>query len=156
MQPLPGDEIVEAVLSCSRALVGVAARSLASVNDDVTLPQYRALVVLCARGPRGMTELAEELSAAPSTVTRLCDRLTRKQLVTRSHRRDNRREVVVEVTPTGAELVAQVTRHRREEIARILEHVPATRRAGMVEALRAFADAAGEVPDQAWASGWDL
>jgi cytosine/adenosine deaminase-related metal-dependent hydrolase len=70
---LPGDEIVEALLSCSRALVGVAARSPASVNDDVT---------------------------------RLCDRLTRKRLVTRSHRGDNRREVVVEVTATGAELVA--------------------------------------------------
>jgi DNA-binding MarR family transcriptional regulator len=150
------ESVVDAVLSASRALVAVAARSLSSVSDDVTLPQYRAMVVLCARGPLGMTDLAEALDAAPSTATRLCDRLVRKRLATRSHRPENRREVVVEVTGQGRELVARVTRARRREIARIVDQVPARRRSAMVQALRAFADAAGEVPDQAWASGWDL
>ena len=36
----------------SRALVGVAARSLAGVGEEVTLPQYRMLVLLCSRGPQ--------------------------------------------------------------------------------------------------------
>jgi len=44
---------VDTVLAASRALVAVAARSLAAAGDEVTLPQYRALVVLAARGPRG-------------------------------------------------------------------------------------------------------
>ena len=46
------DELVDTVLAASRALVAVAARSLAAAGDDVTLPQYRALVVLAARGPQ--------------------------------------------------------------------------------------------------------
>jgi DNA-binding MarR family transcriptional regulator len=156
MQGSVEDEVVDAVLSASRALVGVAARSLADVADDVTLPQYRALVVLCGRGPVSMSGLADELGAAPSTVTRLCDRLVRKGLATRTHPPESRREVVAVVTEQGRDLVDQVTKRRRREIARIVEHVPAQRRAPMVRALRAFAEAAGEAPDQAWTSGWEL
>lgn len=156
MQGLAVENIADAVLSASRALVAVAARSLAAVADDVTLPQYRALVVLCARGPLGMSELADELSCSPSTATRLCDRLVRKGLASRAHRPENRREVEVAVTPEGAELVGQVDKRRRREIARIVAHVPERQRAGMVSSLRAFSEAAGEVPDQARSSGWYL
>jgi hypothetical protein len=45
------DGLVDAVLGASRALVAVAARSLAGVDGDVTLAQYRVLVELAARGP---------------------------------------------------------------------------------------------------------
>lgn len=156
MQGLAVENIADAVLSASRALVAVAARSLAAVADDVTLPQYRALVVLCVRGPLGMSELAEELSCSPSTATRLCDRLVRKGLASRAHRPENRREVEVAVTREGADLVGQVNKRRRREIARIVAHVPERQRAGMVRSLRAFSEAAGEVPDQAWSGGWYL
>jgi hypothetical protein len=50
------DELVDTVLAASRALVAVAARSLAAAGDEVTLPQYRALVVLSARGPQGTAD----------------------------------------------------------------------------------------------------
>src|SRR6185295_18176780 len=35
-------ELVDALLSVSRAMVALAARSLADLDADVTLPQYRA------------------------------------------------------------------------------------------------------------------
>ena len=150
------DDVADAVLLASRALVAVAARSLAAVAEDVTLPQFRALVVLAAGGPRSMSDLADELVCSPSTATRLCDRLVRKGLVARDHPASNRREVNVAVTKGGRQLVERVTRGRRREIARIVSHVPDKQRPAMVAALRAFAAAAGETPDQAWASGWDL
>ena len=50
MLQLDRDELVDAVLGASRALVAVAARSLATLADDVTLAQYRVLVELAARG----------------------------------------------------------------------------------------------------------
>jgi hypothetical protein len=40
---LDEDEVAEVVLDATRALVGVAARSLASISDDVTLAQLRVL-----------------------------------------------------------------------------------------------------------------
>lgn len=156
MQELPLDTTTDAVLSASRALVAVAVRSLSDVTDDVTLPQFRVLVVLYSRGPTGMTNLAEELSASPSTATRLCDRLLEKKLIDRRHRPENRREVEVAATRSGALLVDQVTEQRRQQLGEILAKVPAAKLKPMVDALQAFADAAGEVPDQAWDRGWDL
>lgn len=156
MQSSSLDAVTDAVLGASRALVAVAARSLTSVDHEVTLPQYRVLVVLCSRGPLSMGALARELDAVPSTATRLCGRLVTHRLVTRRHRPGNRREVEVRVTALGEQLVREVTERRREAIDAILGRIPPEEQPAMVAAFRAFADAAGEVPEQAWAIGWDL
>jgi DNA-binding MarR family transcriptional regulator len=146
--------MVDAVLTASRALVGISARSLAAIESDVTLPQYRALVVLAERGEQTVSSLAEALDIHPSTATRLCDRLTGKDLLYRAESPTSRREVAVGVSPAGRALVGSVTRRRRAEIARIVRRMPAGTRPHLVAALEAFADAAGEVPDEAWKLGW--
>jgi DNA-binding MarR family transcriptional regulator len=147
------DEVVDAVLRASRVLVSVAARSLAEVDHDVTLPQYRALVVLASRGPQRPADLAEALAVHPSTITRLCDRLVAKRLVDRSAAPANRREVSIRLTPKGRRLVDAVTVRRREEIAAIAANVPARDRAATVHALHALGDAAAEPADAAWFVG---
>jgi len=151
---MQGSSVNDAILTASRVLVAVAARSLAAAGEDVTLSQYRALVVLCARGPQTMSALAEHLDCSPSAATRLCDRLVRKDLVDRSRPGANRREVVVGVTSAGAALVRAVTRHRRREIARIVAKMQPDAPARMLDALHAFAAAAGELPDHSWWLGW--
>ncbi len=150
------NEITDAVLYASRVLVAVAARSLAGVADQVTLPQYRALVVLAAKGPQSLRELAEVLDVHTSTATRMCDRLVRKRLVRRRQSRQDRREVVLDLTPPGRDLVVEVTGRRRSEIARIVARVPRDQRHALVSALTAFGRAAGEVPEQSWSLGWEV
>jgi DNA-binding MarR family transcriptional regulator len=150
------NEITDAVLYASRVLVAVAARSLAGVADQVTLPQYRALVVLAAKGPQSLRELAEVLDVHTSTATRMCDRLVRKRLVRRRQSRQDRREVVLDLTPPGRDLVVEVAGRRRSEIARIVARVPRDQRHALVSALTAFGRAAGEVPEQSWSLGWEL
>src|SRR4051794_34911962 len=113
----PTPALVDAVLTASRVLVAIAARSLTAAEDDVTLPQYRALVVLRARGPQSLVQLADELQVVPSTATRMCDRLVRKRLIRRGEVEGNRREVELAVTDKGAAIVDLVTRRRREEIS---------------------------------------
>ena len=95
------DELVDTVLAASRALVAVAARSLAAAGDEVTLPQYRTLVVLAARGPQGTADLAAALAVNPSTVTRMCDGLVRKGLVRRHRQAGDRRTVRIALTAPG-------------------------------------------------------
>jgi DNA-binding MarR family transcriptional regulator len=148
------DEVVDAVLGASRALVAVAARSLAGVGEDVTLAQYRALVVLASRGPQRLADLATALSVDRSTATRMCDRLVRKRLVVRRRGIDDRRVVRISLTEPGAELVSEVTQRRRAEIRRIVRRMPPASRELVVDALQAFAAAAGEVPEQDWSLGW--
>lgn len=147
--------LTEAVLTASRALVAVAARSLTVRSaKDVTLPQYRALVVLAAHGPRRVGELAQALAIHPSTATRLCDRLVERKLVRRAVDRTNRRETVITLSATGRKLVDDVTVVRRREIAEIVDRIPAELRAPAVAALVAFAEAAGEPTQEAWTLGW--
>ena len=150
------DELVDAVLGSSRALVAVAARSLANVAEDVTLAQYRFLIELASRGPQRLADLATALGVDRSTATRMCERLVRKHLVTRRRTREDRRTVRISLTAAGAQLVAEVSRRRRAEIAAIVERMPAADRDPVVRALRAFADSAGEVPEQNWSLGWDF
>jgi DNA-binding MarR family transcriptional regulator len=149
------EEIVDAVLAASRALVAVAARSIAQVDSAVTLPQFRTLVALAARGPQNIGVLADELGVHPSTATRMCDRLVRQGLIERTPSPDSRREVDVSLAAAGKELLRRVTVGRRAAIREIVAKVPADLRRAMVDALQAFSDAAGEVPDQAWGVGWD-
>jgi len=148
--------VVEAVLGASRVLVAVAARSLAEVAEEVTLPQYRALVVLASRGPQGVASLAESLAVTPPTATRMCDRLVRKGLVRRRTSNEDRRQVRLSVTAAGRQLVDQVTERRRQEIADLLATIPAADQVAMVTLFTRLAEAAGEVPEQDWAVGWEL
>ncbi len=147
--------VVDALINASRALVAVAARSVAGVGTDVTLPQYRALVVLASRGPQRGVDLAAELGVTPLTATRLIDRLVRSDLVDRQPLPGDRRALLVTLRPEGRQLVTKVGRRRRAEIRRIVASMSPQERAGAVTALRAFALAAGEVPEQQWWLGFD-
>lgn len=148
--------VVEAVIGASRVLVAVAARSLAEVAEEVTLPQFRALVVLVSRGPQRVASLAESLAVTPPTATRMCDRLVRKGLVRRRTGREDRRQVNLTVTQAGRELVAEVTERRRREIAALLQDISPEDQMQMVELFGKLASAAGEVPEQNWSAGWEL
>lgn len=146
--------MVEAVLGASRVLLAVAARSLAHLEDNVTLAQFRVLVVLASRGPQRVADLASALGAEPSTATRLCDRLARKKLVRRQRLASDRRTVQVTIADAGRELVKEVMERRRAEVTRILRRVPPAGQEQLIEVLRTFNEAAGEAPEQAWSLGW--
>jgi DNA-binding MarR family transcriptional regulator len=150
MVQVSDEQVVDAVLRASRVLVSVSVRSLAAADHDVTLPQYRVLVVLASRGPQRPSELAEALAVHPSTITRLCDRLVTKHLVHRHESAVNRREVSIELTAEGRRLVDSVTELRRREIATIAAKIPARERQATVHALHALGEAADEPADSAW------
>lgn len=148
--------MVDAVLSASRVLVAVAARSLADAGEDVTLTQYRSLVVLASRGPQTVAELAELLAVTPPTASRLCERLVKKGLIRRRAGQRDRRQVHVTLTATGRELIDAVTIRRRREIAELLAPIPLETQRNVAIALADLAEAAGEVPEQDWSAGWTL
>ncbi len=150
------DSVVDAVLSASRVLVAVAARSLADIAEEVTLTQYRTLVVLASRGPQNLVGLAEAVTVTPATATRMCDRLVKKKLIVRQSEQDDRRQVRLALTKKGLKLVGAVTNRRRREIEAILSTIAPEEQSVLVQALSQFAAAAGEVPEQDWSTGWDL
>jgi DNA-binding MarR family transcriptional regulator len=138
------DAVAGAVLRVSRLLVAVSARSLAAVEERVTLPQFRMLVVLASAGETKLVTLAERLAVNPSTAMRMVDRLTAAGLTDRRVNPVNRRETLLRLTKAGRQIVDDVTARRRAEIASIVTRMPAAQRGGLVAALRAFSEAGQE------------
>jgi len=150
------DSATELLVTASRALVAISARSLARVEDQVTLPQYRALVVLAGWPGVRPVDLADALDVSPSTATRMCDRLVRKGLIERTHRDSDRREVEVRLSGPGRALVSEVTARRRRDLRRVLARIHEDEQRRLVEALRIFNTAAGEMAEGALALGMAL
>jgi DNA-binding MarR family transcriptional regulator len=87
----------------------------------------------------------------------MVDRLIAAGLVDRRENAQDRREVVIDLTPAGRSLVRRVTRKRRGEIERIVVAMPVGRRRELIRALVAFAGAADEpavVAETASRLGW--
>lgn len=140
------DAVTRAVLTASRLLVAVSARSLAAVEERVTLAQFRMLVVLSTRGTTKLVALAELLQVAPSTAMRMVDRLIAAGLADRKPNPANRRETLLQLTEEGRRTVEDVTARRRAEIAAIVERLRPTQRLALIEALNAFNEVGGEPP----------
>jgi DNA-binding MarR family transcriptional regulator len=139
------DLITDALLTASRLLVAISARSIAHVDETITIPQFRTLVILSNRGPMNLATLAGQLGVQASATGRMVDRLVGVGLIDRQTNPTSRRELLAALTSRGREVVRQVTAHRRDEIARIVEAMPPPERRGLVRALAAFTAAGGEL-----------
>jgi DNA-binding MarR family transcriptional regulator len=138
------DAITDALLTASRLLVAISAHSIAQVDETITIPQFRTLVILSNRGRINLATLAGLLGVKPSAAGRMVDRLVSAELIDRQPHPNSRRELLAALTPRGRKVVRQVTSHRRAEIARIVEKMPPSERHGLVRALTAFTTAGGE------------
>lgn len=138
------DLITDALLTASRLLVAISARSIAQVDETITIPQFRTLVILSNQGPMNLATLAGLLDVQPSAAGRMVDRLVGAGLIDRQPNPTSRRELLAALTKRGRQVVRQVTAYRRAEIARIVEAMPPPERRGLVRALTAFTVAGGE------------
>jgi DNA-binding MarR family transcriptional regulator len=148
-------EDVEATMLAARALVGISARSLAEVDEVVTPPQLRVLVMIASRGPLNLGAVARVLGVHASNATRACDRLVAAGLLDRGDDPADRRNLHLQLTEQGRALVDNVMDRRRHAIAKVLDRMPALQRTALVPVLESFAEAAGEPHDEhLWSLGW--
>ena len=140
------EAVTSALLTASRLLVAISARSLGAVGGGVTPPQFRMLSSLSVRGPMKLSSLADLLGVNPSTALRMAERLMVAELVSRRTNPENRREVILDLAPEGRRVVAEVTVRRHEEISQVVARLTPEQRVSLVEALDAFAAAGGDLP----------
>jgi DNA-binding MarR family transcriptional regulator len=145
---------VDALMVASRAFAGLTARSLTAAEGEVTLPQFRTLVVLAVRGPQRGTDIAEELQISPSSGTRMLDRLARKGLVRRTRSSTDRREIQLHLTRDGQTLVHRVLTHRRKDLEQLVASTESLWQPVVIAALTSFAKAVGEPEAADWWQGW--
>jgi len=137
-----------ATLVASRSLLGFVAQSLAPALEEMTMPQFRVLVVLDGVGPSRMGDLAERIGVHPSTLSRTVDKLVGAGWLERASGAESRREVHVALTKRGHKLVDEITAQRRSGIVGVLEGLAPEDRAAVQRGMEIFAAAAGEAsPD---------
>ncbi|NLW55852.1 MAG: MarR family transcriptional regulator [Firmicutes bacterium] len=87
-------------------------------------------------------EVAEGLQISNAAVTKLIDRLEKRGLVERRYPRTDRRQVVLELTPTGLELLETSRRKVRQRLTEIIDRMAPEVRADLERGLQGFLDAA--------------
>jgi len=117
----------------TRDLVALALRSIDRL--EVSLSQFRLLLVLHEQGRSSSTQCAQALGVVGSSVTRLADRLHASGHLVRGADPDNRAVVTLELTDAGRRIVRKVQTRRRRELGRLLDRLDPDKRAVAAAAL---------------------
>ena len=87
-------------------------------RGDVSFPQYFLLGFLALKGELTMTEIAKKMGHTTAAATGLVDRLEKAGHVERGHAKNDRRKILVKITPSGEGIVSEV---RDDMIANLLK-----------------------------------
>ncbi len=98
----------------SQALGLLKKRSDALIQGRITIPQQVALELLNREGSLKMNKIAKSLHTSLPAATGLINRLVRLKLVKRSYNKNDRRVVVIELTPGGRRTTEQTKLARRK------------------------------------------
>ena len=105
----------------------------------VTLAQCHFMLEAAARPGANLAEIADALSLDASTVSRMADSLVSAGLVKRDASADNRRKVVISLSDTGTNKVEAIDELCDDSWRRLLEVIPAGKRASVVESAELLA-----------------
>src|SRR4051812_35219019 len=115
----PAADGMAAITSLMRAHQIVLARVEATLRPlGVTFARYEVLMLLwfSRRGSLPMKVIGSRLQVHPTSVTNAVDRLEDAGLVTRSTHPEDRRAMLVALTPPGRELAERATRALNDEV----------------------------------------
>ena len=120
-----------------RITVQRLSRRIRSESDPGALSeaQYSVLAGLHHHGPSTPRAIAERESVQPPTMTRTLAYLEKAELVTRSDHPTDGRQVVIELTAAGADLVKETRRRRNHWMAQHLRGLSADERATLTDAV---------------------
>ncbi|MEW2584850.1 MarR family winged helix-turn-helix transcriptional regulator [Streptomyces virginiae] len=104
----------------------------------VSSAQARVLFLVEANEQLNLRELGRLLEAAPPSVTRLCDRLQAVGYLERHPGADDRREVLLRLTPAGRTYLERLRDRRQEVLAEAMAAMPEASRAALATGLADF------------------
>lgn len=102
---------------------------------ELTMAQVRVLFRLRNNGPMTSGGLASQLGVTLPTVTSVVDRLVGHGLVERRDDPDDRRRVIVALSPAGSALAERIQQGRRARLAAAVDALEPAQRQCLVEGL---------------------
>lgn len=103
-------ELIERLECLYPELLGRMGRLRTLVHEglDLTYNQYKTLLTIAASGRCSLGDLGRELEVAMSSASQMVDRLVGQGLVERQQDADNRRQVIIRLTPSGQALIGEL------------------------------------------------
>jgi len=120
--------------ACERCCVSQNGVSVAQGSAILAFPRDDAIT---------MRELSDAAGLAQSTMTRTVDQLVAKDLARRSQGVEDRREVLVELTPAGIEARQSFEAARAHLAGLVRDRLPASEREAAVRVLQRLNEAVG-------------
>ena len=133
---------IEAFEAFEQRLMAVHAPEFASV--DLTMAQAKLLYVVTASGDLSMSEIALRLGVTISTASGAVDHLVSIGLLNRIDDPANRRQVVVSVTPLGAETLEQLRELSSRQLRALFDVVDDADLAVVEHSIRILTEAVGQ------------
>jgi DNA-binding MarR family transcriptional regulator len=98
-------------------------------SEDLSSTQYNVLRILRGAPPEGLPcgEIADRMITRDPDITRLLDRLEKRELISRCRESKDRRMVVARVTPQGLKLLARLDEPVQELHRKQLGHLGSAR-----------------------------
>ena len=111
---------------------------------DLSPSAYNALRILRGAGPEGVTcgEMSERLLTRDPDVTRLVDRLERRDLIQRVRTSEDRRVVRTTITAQGLSLLAEIDEPAKAWLQAHLGHMTTAQLKTLIELLEIVRDVA--------------
>ncbi|MET9225807.1 MarR family winged helix-turn-helix transcriptional regulator [Lentzea sp. NPDC003310] len=111
----------------------------------LSVSQLRVMFVLERSEGANLRTLGEALDAAPSSVSRLCDRLQAVGFLERGLSATSRREVELTLSERGRAYLRDLRDRRREHLRDVVAGLPPSARSTLVSGLRQLRDAGASV-----------
>ncbi len=132
--PDTGDEVVNVLLAAGHQ-VRIAVDEALRASVGLTLRRFKVLQLLADIGPCRLRDLADAVAVVPRTMTEMVNGLESDGLVARRSHPNDRRAVLLALTPAGREALTVGRRRRAETVADFTRHFTAAQRTQLIELL---------------------
>lgn len=130
------------LLRASKVIAAAVAHSLATVEEQVSVPGLRVLVMIGDQGSLNLSGVAEGLGVNASSASRTCDRLVRAGLLDRRDDDLDRRQVSLSLTRKGHRFVQGVMKERLAVLGRVVDAMAPRARKSLLSGLTSFVETA--------------
>jgi DNA-binding MarR family transcriptional regulator len=108
-------------------------------TDFQLSPGHIQVLIALTRGPRSVSQLAEELEVSPPAATQLVDRLAEHGMVERHNDTADRRVVLVDYVPGMHEVAQHIVESRRSPLERAMRGLTDEEALAFVKGLKLLA-----------------
>ncbi|MEO0115780.1 MAG: MarR family transcriptional regulator [candidate division WOR-3 bacterium] len=98
--------------------------SVEALGQEFSFSQVMILQTLLREKTMQMKDLAKYLGLSKANATGLVDRLVKKGLIERTHSVEDRRAVLVKLTPTGTHAATKLAAINRKGLAQMMRRIP--------------------------------